>query len=87
MLSSEFQSIKIKKAAEAIAVKTMVVNNTAFFFFKFVYIWSSFNLSPLWCLHAPLQYGFYHTFNHLIASDVMKFYTIYPNWPQPRVTA
>ena len=32
MLSSEFQSIKIKKAAEAIAVKTMVVNNTAFFF-------------------------------------------------------
>ena len=33
MLSSEFQSIKIKKASEAIAVKTMVVNNTAFFFF------------------------------------------------------
>ena len=32
MLFSEFQSIKIKKAAEAIAVKTMVVNNTAFFF-------------------------------------------------------
>lgn len=38
MLSSEFQSKKIKKASEAIAVKTMVVNNIAFFFKACVYL-------------------------------------------------